>query len=420
MTERLYYEDPSLKRFSARVAERLTWEGQPAVVLDRSAFYPTGGGQPSDRGELAGAGPLGVRVVDVVERESDGAVVHVLAGVLEADEVVGSVDWSRRFDLMQQHTGQHILSAAALECLDANTVGFHLAEEAATIDLDRAPLSAEELAGVEARANAILTEDRPVVAHFVPDDEVASLPLRKPVRHAGPVRIVQVIGFDCSACGGTHVRATGEIGLLKITRSERRGTETRVEFLCGGRALRDYETKHALLMGLAAELTVGHWEVADAVHRMAGDLQEARRDQKRAHDALMDAEAAALWYQAQPSPLPSPAPTGTGAYRLVKAHLPGRTPDDLKHLAQRLLTYPLTVALLGSGGQAGEPGHFVFARSAGLDVSMGALVRQACEVIGGRGGGRPDFAQGGGPDGARVMEALEAISQSLPALLAGR
>jgi len=420
MTERLYYGDPYLTRFSAQVVEWLTWEGQPAVVLDRSAFYPTGGGQPHDVGTLAGPGPRSVQVAGVVERESDGAVIHLLAGALEGDDVVGQVDWARRFDLMQQHTGQHILSAAALECLAANTVGFHLAEDAATVDLDRAPLSSEELAEVEARANAILTENRQVVARFVPDEEVAGLLLRKPVHHAGPVRIVEVAGYDCSACGGTHVRATGEIGLIKITRSERRGAETRVEFLCGRRALRDYAAKNATLMGMAAELTVGHWELGDAVHRLSGELQDTRRELRRAHDALVDAEAAALWNQAQPLTLPTHSARGAEAYRLIQAHLEGRSPDDLKHLAQRLMAYPRTVALLGSGGQPGEPGHFVFARSADLEAPMGVLVRQACEMIGGRGGGRPELAQGGGPDGTRVMEALEAVSRSLQALLAGQ
>jgi alanyl-tRNA synthetase len=419
MAERLYHGDSYCTRFSARVVERLTQDGQPAVVLDRSAFYPTSGGQPHDVGDLSGLGPHGVQVIGVVERESDGAVVHLLAHPLDGDEVVGEVDWVRRFDLMQQHTGQHILSAVALERLAANTVGFHLAEDAATIDLDRAPLSAEELAEVEARANVILFENRQVLARFVPDEEVPALPLRKPLRHAGPVRIVEIAGLDCSACGGTHVRAAGEVGLLKITRYERRGGETRIEFLCGGRALRDYAAKNAMLMGLATEFTVGHWELAGAVHRLSGDLQETRRELRRAREALIDAEAAALWHQAEPSTLPAAPARGREAYRLVKANLTGRSPDDLKRLAQRLIAYPHTVALLGSGQQPGEIGHFVFARSSDLDAHMGVLVRQACELIGGRGGGRPELAQGGGPDGSRVSEALETVSKSLQELLAG-
>ena len=407
MTERLYHTDPYLTRFSGLVVEHLQWAGQPAVVLDRSAFYPTSGGQPHDTGRLRDARSSGeVAVVDVVEREEDEAVVHVLAEPLQADEVEGQVDWDRRFDLMQQHTGQHILSAAFLERLEANTVGFHLAEEYATIDLDRAPMSPAEQAEVEALANAIVFENRPVVARFVPNEEVPSLPLRKPLVHQGPVRVVEIPGFDCSACGGTHVRAAGEVGLIKITHSERRGAETRVEFLCGRRALADYHAKNRLIMDLAREFTVGHWEVADLVCRLADDLKEARRELRQTHDALLDAEATALWHQG----------TMVGPARVVRAHLAGRTAEDLKHLAQRLVDRPQTVALLAAG-QAGQKGSFTFARSADLGVNMGTLVRQACQVVGGQGGGRPEFAQGGGPQGEQAVLALEVAFQSLVNLL---
>jgi alanyl-tRNA synthetase len=406
MTERLYYADPYLQAFSAQVVEKLEWDEHPAVVLDRSAFYPTGGGQPHDTGMLRDAHSLSdVAVVDVVEREADGAVLHILANPLASDEVEGQVDWNRRFDLMQQHTGQHILSAAFVEHLGANTVGFHLSTEYSTIDLDRAPLTAEELAQVEALANAVVFENRQTVARFVADEEVAAIPLRKPLVHEGPVRIVEIPGLDFSACGGTHVRATGEIGLIKITRSERRGTETRVEFLCGRRAVDDYAAKNALVMGLAQEFTVGHWELDDMVHRLADELKETRRELRHTRDALLDAEATALWYGA----------TTVGDMRVVHADLAGRTPDDLKHLAQRLIDHPQTAVLLAAGGQAGQKGYLTFARSPDLDLHMGTLVRQACEVIGGRGGGRPEFAQGGGPDGDKVGQALDVALESLQA-----
>ena len=208
---RLYYDDPYLFGFDAEVIERLEWEGKPAVVLDRTAFYPTGGGQPHDVGTLDG-----VRVMDVVEREIDGAVVHVLEEALHADSVKAHVDLERRFDLMQQHTGQHILSAVFVDLLDANTVGFHLSEEYATIDVDKAPLSQAQIDEMEQMANRIVFNNYPVEARFMTDEEVARLPLRKPVAHKGPVRIVEVENTDFSACGGTHVFDTGEIGMIKI------------------------------------------------------------------------------------------------------------------------------------------------------------------------------------------------------------
>jgi alanyl-tRNA synthetase len=398
MTHRLYYDDAYLRHFSSQVRESLTWEDRPAVVLNHTAFYPTGGGQPHDTGWLAG-----IPVIDVIEREADGAVVHVLAQPLVAepgtvvDEVEGEVDWGRRFDLMQQHTGQHVLSAAFVERLEANTVGFHLSDEYATIDLDRASLSIEELADVEKLANRVVFDNRPVVARFVPDEEVPLLPLRKPLAHEGPVRIVQVEGFDHSACGGTHVRATGELGLVKIVRSEGRGSETRVEFLCGWRALADYGAKNQLLMDLAREFTVGHREVGELVHRLAEEAREARRELRTTRDRWLDAQAAALWHGA----------ATVAGVRVVRGNLPGWAPDDLKHLAQRLVENPPVVALLVAGGEQGENGYFCFACSEEVALHMGRLVRQVAEASGGRGGGRPNFAQGGSPQGQRVAEALD-------------
>jgi alanyl-tRNA synthetase len=400
MTRRLYYDDAYLRRFSARVVESLTWEGHPAVVLDRTAFYPTGGGQPHDIGLLGG-----IAVVDVVEREGDEAVVHVLGTEPGSTlgEVEGEVDWARRFDLMQQHTGQHLLSAAFVERLGAQTVGFHLSDEYATIDLDRAPLSAEELTDVEALTNEVVYQDRPVVACFVPDEEVPSLPLRKPLAHEGPVRIVTAGDFDCSACGGTHVRATGELGLVKIVRSERRGDETRVEFLCGWRALTDYAAKNQLLMDLAREFTVGHREVGDLVHRLADEAKDLRRELRATRDLLLDAQAAALWHEA----------ATVAGVRVVRSNLPGRAPNDLKHLAQRLVDHPQTVALLAASGEQGGNGYLCFACSGGVALHMGQLVRQAAEASGGRGGGRPNLAQGGSPQGERMAEALDLAYQSV-------
>jgi alanyl-tRNA synthetase len=398
VSDRLYYDEPYQTHLTARVVERLTWEGQPAVILDRTLFYPTSGGQPHDTGVLAG-----LPVVDVVEREVDGAVVHILAASPDGQQIEGQVDWQRRFDLMQQHTGQHILSAAFVEGGGANTVGFHVAGDYATIDLDRAPMSTADLTAAEMMANSIIFENRPVIAHFVPDAEVPTLRLRKALTHVGPVRIVEIPGFDCSACGGTHVRATGEVGLIKITRSERRGEMTRIEFVCGWRALADYRDKNTLVMDLAREFTVGHWELADLVHRLDGELKEARRELRRTRDALLDAEADALWHQA----------SLVGPVRIVQRRLVERAPDDLKHLIQRLVTRPHTVALLASGGAVGQKGHLAFARSADLDLNMGALLRQVCESLGGRGGGRPEFAQGGVAGGEQLDQALDSILRSV-------
>ena len=222
MTERLYYSDAYLKTFEARVVDRLEIDGRPAVILDRTAFYPESGGQPSDRGALNGAA-----VVDVQTREADDEVLHLLSAPLAEEAVTGVVDHARRFDLMQQHTGQHILSQAFLHTAGAETVSFHLNpdpnEGALTIDLDKAALAPAELDQVEEYANTIVYENRPVIARFVNDEELQALPLRKPPKVDKAIRIVEVQGFDWSACGGTHVARTGEVGMIKIVKAEKRG-----------------------------------------------------------------------------------------------------------------------------------------------------------------------------------------------------
>ncbi|MBC7249052.1 MAG: hypothetical protein H5T62_02115 [Anaerolineae bacterium] len=397
LAARLYYTDAYLRAFEAQVIERLAWEGRPAVVLDRTAFYPTSGGQPHDTGDLNG-----VRVVDVVERETDGAIVHVLEGELPGDNVHGQINWARRFDHMQQHTGQHILSQAFIAALEAETVGFHLGADMSTIDLNRAPLSEEQLAQAETLANEVVFDNKPVHTRFVDKDALAKLPLRKPPQVSGPIRIVEVEGFDWSPCGGTHCRRTGEVGVIKIVRVERRGAETRVHFLCGQRALADYRRKNHLVLDLAARFSVGDWELSDAVERLSEEARLARKQVRALQEQLLEYEAAALLAGAE---------TLAGA-RVIRRVYADRGIEDIRHLAQRLTAEPNVIALLGCGN-AGNKAQFVFARSADLPHDMNALLRLACKTVGGGGGGRPNFAQGGGPDGARVAEALEVAWQQL-------
>ena len=397
MAARLYYADAYLREFDARVIEQLTWDGKPAVVLERTAFYPTSGGQPHDTGTLNG-----VKVVDVVERESDGAVVHVLAGELQGDAVHGEIDWARRFDLMQQHTGQHILSQAFTTALQADTVSFHLGVEVTTVDLNRAPLSEEQLDKAEALANEVVFSNRPVRARFVGREELATLPLRKLPQVARPIRIVEIADFDWSPCGGTHCRRTGEVGLIKIVRAERRGAETRVHFLCGGRALADYRRKNRLVLDLAARFSVGDWELADAVERLSDEARASRKQVRVLREQLLDYEAAALIAGAEK----------LGGAQVVRQAYTDRTVDEIRHLAQRLTAEPGVIALLGRGSVGGKA-QFVFARSADLPHDMNVLLRTACQTVGGGGGGRPNFAQGGGPDGARVEEALAAAWEQI-------
>jgi len=408
MTERLYYGDSYCTRFSARVTERCTWEGHPAAVLDRTAFYPTSGGQPADRGALSG-----IAVLDVVAREEDEAIVHVLEEGLPGDEVEGVVDWTRRFDHMQQHTGQHVLSAAFEKLLDADTVGFHLGTESCTVDISVARLELASVAPVEELANQVVWGDRPVVTRFVDPDELATLSLRRPPTVEGPVRIVDIAGFDVNPCGGTHVARTGEIGLIKIVRLEYRGDETRVEFLCGERALRDYRSKNEMIGQLANRLTVGYWELDQAVERLQAEGKQLRQELREVRGRLLQMEASELAEAA--------VACESGPYRVVwrvweqAGASPGKSPDDMRALVQELVQRPDVVAFVAGVGD--QRTHLIFARNsdAEVDLDMAALLRDACARLGGKGGGRPHLAQGSVPvtDVARVRAVFADLLSSL-------
>lgn len=386
-SERLYYADPHLREFSAHVVARRELAGRPAVALDRTAFYPTGGGQPNDVGTLNGVG-----VLDVAS--DDGLVWHVTEGVLADDVVAGAVDWARRFDHMQQHTGQHILSQAFIETCEAETVGFHLGATYSTIDLSRTDVTAETLAAAEAVANGVIDRALPVTAAFFSQADLAQLPLRKPPKVAEDIRIVQVAGFDWSACGGTHVANTAQIGLIKIVATERRGPETRITFLCGRRARADYARLQALAQGLAARFTTAQDELLDAVDRRAAEMQALRKELSDLEGQWVDSTAEALWATAAVH----------DSWRIV-ALLVDYPFERAKRVAQVLRSRPGAVVILGVRG---ERPQLICTRSDGVSLNAGDLLRIAVAAGGGRGGGRPDWAQGGVPTGEGLNAALAA------------
>jgi alanyl-tRNA synthetase len=404
MTRRLYYSEPYRTHFEARIVERTTWDARPAVVLDRTAFYPTSGGQPADRGELDG-----VAVLDVVEREPDGAVIHVLSDGISDGTVEGHVDWQRRFDHMQQHTGQHVLSAAFQQKLGAETMGFHLGAKSSTIDLDVTGLEIEDVRAVESLANDVVWDDRAVAIRFVDDDALAELGIERPDDVEGPVRLLVIPGsaeeagmhFDVNPCGGTHVARTGEIGVIKVVGLERRGDATRVTFLCGQRALRDYEDKNGVVAALAGRLTVGFWELDDAVERLQEDNKELRRTERELQQRLLDLETDQLVEAADVR----------GPYRVVGRVWQDRSPDELRILARKLADRSQVVALLFS---IDERTHFCFARAEDIGLDVNELLQEACARLDGRGGGRPQVAQGSAP----AAEASE-VERILEDLLVG-
>lgn len=379
MTERLYYDSATTTRFDATIVETLTVDGRPAVVLRETYFYPASGGQPCDSGTLGDS-----RVIDVLVREADDAVVHVLDAPPAAGPLPAAIDWPRRFDHMQQHTGQHILSRAFVNTAGADTVSFHLGQDACTIDLNVAALADGAAAAAEALANAIVWENRPITARFVNRADLDRLSLRKlPDVNGDALRIVEIADFDWNACGGTHVSHTGAVGLIKINRLERQKGLVRVEFRCGARAVADYDARQTVVTALTNRLTCGYWEVDAAVGRLQAELKETARQLKKAQGALLQSEAAQLLAAAEPA----------GAVHLVVQAFDGRDAADIKALGGHLTRNGPVIALLGVAGSAAE---FVFTCSRQAPGDMQALLRPILDTVGGRGGGSRQFAQGGG------------------------
>jgi alanyl-tRNA synthetase len=387
LTERLYWQDAYRREFSARAIESGLCGGRPAVVLDRTLFYPTSGGQPHDTGALNG-----VPVVEVVE---DGDLLwHVLATPLSPGPVFGAIDWERRFDHMQQHSGQHVLSQAFERVLGAETVSFHLGAEASTIDLARSELDIAAMAAVEAMANEVIWDNLPVMAREYSADEAAALALRKQPAGHERIRVVSVGDFDRCACGGTHLRATGEIGAIHIRRWERSRGGVRVEFLCGRRAQSDYAVRDAALQALAGSLSVGIEELPDALGRVQAAEAAARRAAENLRLRLLDLE----W----PQLAASAEPARGGEWRLVCRVLEGYDAGNMRYLAGKLVEQPGMVALLAVTDPAPQ---VCFARAQDVPLDVNQLFREVAVPHGGRGGGRPQMAQGGG----LAPEALAAV-----------
>ncbi len=394
VTERLYYDDAYRIEFDANILRSIAGKkGTTGIILDRTCFYPSSGGQPNDKGMLDEQ-----HVFDVTEQ--DGEIIHWIAGNLGIPSVHGRINWVRRFDHMQQHTGQHILSQAFLRTLQAQTVSFHLGEESSTIDLDLDNLEPSQAESVADLANEIVFGNRPVLAQFVTAEELASLDLRKGPTVQKDIRIVQVEGFDASPCGGTHVSRTGEVGPIAIRKWERRGQETRVEFLCGWRALHDYHWKTAAVNELALAFSVKDRELPEAVFRLMEDATENRRELHHLRDQLLEFEAGELLGRARP----------WNDIRIVMRAFEERAPQQVRKLVSLLIENDCAIALLGVSG---AKGHLVFGRSDDVSLDVANLLRKTCQRFGGGGGGQPHLAQGGGFPGARVGEALQWAYQTL-------
>ena len=391
-THRLYYTDAGLTTFDARVRACRPTGDHHVVVLDQTAFYPTSGGQPHDLGTMQVLGPdrdpdtSPVSVLDVIDSDDEG-VLHVTDGPIEpGTHVRGTIDAARRFDHRQQHTGQHVLSAAFDRLFGARTVGFHLGATNATLDLDK-PLGPDAIAAAEAEANRIVWENRPVTIRFATQEEAASLPLRKEPVKTGPLRLVVVEDYDLSACGGTHVSMTGGIGVIVVRSWEKLRGGTRLEFFCGGRALSSYRQLRDAVARSLTRLSVAPEELPEAIERVQGDNKALQRVLRGFQEKLAEHEASALVARGRQE----------HGVTLVVETVEGWDQSGLKALAAAAAATPGVAAGLLT---ATEPALVVVARSADVGLDAGAVLRTLVARVGGKGGGKPDLAQGGGLTGA--------------------
>jgi alanyl-tRNA synthetase len=411
MTTRLYYDDPYLAAFDAAVTT-VEPRGQSIVVtLDRTAFYPTSGGQPFDVGTLGG-----LRVVDVIDRE-DQAIEHVIEAGPEGpaphligrpgpigpgDQIHGDIDWTRRFDHMQQHTGQHVLSAAFEHLFHVRTVSFHLGADVSTIDLARDVTSAE-LASAEQDANRVVWEDRPVSIRYASDVEAAALPLRKEPKRGGILRLIEVADYDLSACGGTHVARTGAIGLIAISGWERFKGGLRIEFVCGGRALARFRALRDSVTASTRLLSSGADDLPATIERLQAEAKDLKRSAVVLQSELAKFRAEEIAATAETVQLKD----GSAA-RVVGRALDADA-NGLKALAAAITARDGFVTVLLS---VATPRLAVVARSPNVaSVSAQQVLARLIAEFGGRGGGRPELAQGGGLNGS--TEAILAASRTI-------
>ncbi len=394
MTDRLYYRDSYLTAFDARLLEVRPAGGRYHLYLDKTAFYPTSGGQPFDTGFIGGAA-----VVDVIDE--DERIAHVVAEPPAPGPVACRIDWDRRFDHMQQHTGQHLLSAVFCDLLGYQTVSFHLGTEVSTIDLAAPEVTAAQLQAVEDRTNALVFEDRSVTVAFYSPQEAAALGLRKPSEREGSVRVVEIAACDRSACGGTHVRSTGQIGPVLLRRLDRVRQNVRVEFVCGGRAARRARADYHALQRVAQVFSAPLDQTPALVAAQAEALQAAEKARQKLEAELSVWKGREL-YQNTPA---------DARGRRVHRAAAGESPlEPWRLLAQSFVAAGPGAVFLAA---AERPAAVLLALSADLSLHAGRIVKSVVEPLGGRGGGSPQMAQGSLPDPGLLAAAADQILRRL-------
>ncbi|HKW58012.1 MAG TPA: alanine--tRNA ligase-related protein [Candidatus Acidoferrum sp.] len=396
-TRRLYYDDAFEKEFRASVvrceAARHRDVAAWAVILDRTAFYPTSGGQPHDLGVIQDANVLDVR--------DDGEeIVHIVDRAISQRDVQCTIDWPRRFDHMQQHSGQHLLSAMFFGRFALPTVSFHLGAEVSTIDLRGTEPSEETLDAAERAANDLIFQDRPVVVRYGTAEELARLGVRKEVERQGILRVIEIEGADLQPCGGTHVQRTGQIGTLLVRRCSKMRQDWRVEFVCGARVERLARQDFLRLRSVAEKLGCAPGDVVGMAERVAAERDAHFKRTRSLLERLAELEGAQAL---------ATSPVSAGGLRIVHRVFDGVEPEFLGFFAAEIAKSEKSIALLARVGC----GHLIFAQHPTAAKDMSALVKQVLEKVGGKGGGTRDCARGKLDDSAQAEMALAVARENL-------
>lgn len=385
-TIRMYYDYPYQIEFEAQIIDQVKREDKWGLILDRTCFYPESGGQPADKGWLDG-----VPVIYVSE-EGD-KIFHWVAQPLSGPQVKGKIDWSRRFDHMQQHAGQHVLSQSFYQLYKAETLSFHLGEQVSSVEIDLRQADYELVHQVEELANQIIFENREIKTYFISPQNLNQIPLRKPPQKEEKIRVVEVEGFDYSACGGTHPRRTGEIGCIKIIRWEKIRQNIRFEFVCGHRALSDYQRKTMVIRDLISSLNVNQDEIIESVEKMLNQVKQTRRKLKKANEELSR-------YQAQEM-------TGQAKTFFITEYYRDKTPDEIKLLARQIIRCGPYAVVLAT--QVEKMIHVVVAEADELQINLRELQPLIIETIQGKGGGSPSLLEFRGEKPERFPLLVEKI-----------
>lgn len=401
-TERLYYHDTYQQNFTSaiiRVDSRP--DGRHSVVLDRTLFYPEAGGQPFDTGYINNIAVLSVE-------ENGDEILHIMDTSPESGLAYGVINWPRRYDHMQQHTGEHILSAAFHKLLAADNVGFHLGANSSQIDLNIPLLSPEQALEVERLANDMVFANKSITSQFVAHNTLASFSLRKePVKAFAAIRLVEAKDIDCCPCGGTHVAATGEVGLIKILSWSRKNNAVRVDFVCGRRALADYQHKNNTMNELSRHLSSPTTDLLQAVEKQLEKFDSIAKQLVAAKQELTQYLASDLYQKA----------LETNGLKVIVHNLSASSPTDLAELAKQLLALGPVIILLGGANPEQTKVHLFFACTPEVAVNMGAQLKSVLALVNGKGGGNNTMAQGGGSDIANIQSALDQAKKNILAIL---